>query len=194
TMVDMNIHANDAPAQQAHAVAPPTRTDDQILPSSIWMPIGKSNCVLDVLKSQRILIFPIDVAILKNTNFFMAFTTSSMILAIYIQQFWDTMCFNSSTGLYCCQLDEQWFNLHKDILRDALDITPTNDINSFVAPPSSDTVIKYVNTLGYPSTPRNVSAMSVSALYQPWRAISSMINMCLTGKTARYERPRHHVM
>ncbi|GJU41779.1 hypothetical protein Tco_1194736 [Tanacetum coccineum] len=102
-----------------------------------------------------------------------AFTASSTIPAIYIQRFWDTMCFNSSTGLYSCQLDEQWFNLHKDILRDALDITPTNDNNPFEAPPSSDTVIEYVNTLGYPSTLKNVSAMSVNALYQPWRAIDS---------------------
>nr|GEY49219.1 retrovirus-related Pol polyprotein from transposon TNT 1-94 [Tanacetum cinerariifolium] len=38
----------------------------------------------------------------------------------------------------CCQLDEQRFNLHKD-LRDALDITPTNDNNTYVAPPSSKT-------------------------------------------------------
>ncbi|GJX32811.1 monodehydroascorbate reductase [Tanacetum coccineum] len=117
-----------------------------------------------------------------------------MISTIYIQQFWYTMCFNSSTGLYSCQLDEQWFNLHKDILRDALDITPTNDDNPFVAPPSSDTVLEYVNTLGYPSTLRNVSAMSVNALYQPWRAILSMINMCLIGKTAGYDRPRHPVL
>nr|GEV32233.1 hypothetical protein [Tanacetum cinerariifolium] len=97
----------------------------------------------------------------ENTNFFRAFTASSMILAIYIQQFWDTMCFNSSTGLYSCQLDEQWFNLHKDILIDALDITPTNDNNPYAAPRSSDTIIKYVNTLGYPSTFRNMLAMFV---------------------------------
>ncbi|GJS72665.1 retrovirus-related pol polyprotein from transposon TNT 1-94, partial [Tanacetum coccineum] len=173
TMADMNIPANDAPAEQAPAIAPPTRTDDQILPLSKWVPIGKSNCVLDVQK---------------------AFTASSTIPAIYIQQFWDTMCFNSSTGLYSCQLDEQWFNLHKDLLRDALDITPTNDNNPFVAPPSSDTVIEYVNTLGYPCTLRNVSAMSVNALYQPWRVVLSMINMCLTGKTAGYDRPRHLVL
>nr|GFA55765.1 hypothetical protein [Tanacetum cinerariifolium] len=74
TMADMNILTNDAPAKEAHAVAPSTKTDDQILP-------------------------------------------------------------------------------------DALDITPTNDNNPFVAPPLSDTVIEYVNTLGYPSTLRNVSAM-----------------------------------
>nr|GEV12228.1 uncharacterized mitochondrial protein AtMg00810-like [Tanacetum cinerariifolium] len=96
TMAGMNILATNALAEQAHAIAPPTRTNDQILP-------------------------------------------------------------------------------------DALDITPTNDNNPFVAPPSSDTVIEYVNTMGYLNTLRNVSAMSVNALYQPWRAILSMINMCLTG-------------
>nr|GEY87632.1 putative reverse transcriptase domain-containing protein [Tanacetum cinerariifolium] len=111
-MAEMSNPASDVPAEQAPAIAPPTRTDDQILPSSKWVPIGKSNYVLD--------------------------------------QFWDTMCFNSSTGLYSCQLDDQWFNLYKDILRDALDITSTNDNNPYVAPPSSDTVIEYVNTLGYP--------------------------------------------
>nr|GEY86439.1 hypothetical protein [Tanacetum cinerariifolium] len=193
-MADMNIPANDAPAEQAPVITPPTRMDDQILPSSNWVPIGKSNCILDVQKSQRNLIFPISMAILKNTNFCRAFTSSSMIPAIYIQQFWDTMCFNSSTGLYSCQLDEQWFNLHKDILIDALDITLTNDNNPFVAPPSSDTVIEYINMLGYPSTLRNVLAMLVNAVYQSWRAILSMINMCLTGKTAGYDRPRHLVL
>ncbi|GKD29119.1 retrovirus-related pol polyprotein from transposon TNT 1-94 [Tanacetum coccineum] len=120
-MADLNIPANDAPVEQAPAVAPPTRMDDQILPLSKWVPIGKSNCVLD---------------------------------------FWDTMCFNTSTGLYSYQLDEQWFNLHKDILRDALDITPTNDNNPFMALPSSDTIIEYVNTLRYTSMLRNVSTIS----------------------------------
>nr|GEV07508.1 retrovirus-related Pol polyprotein from transposon TNT 1-94 [Tanacetum cinerariifolium] len=151
TMADVNIPANDAPTEQAPAIAPPTSTDDQIFPSSNWMPIGKSYRVLDVQKSQRNHIFPI-------------------------------------------ALDEQWFNLHKDILKDALDITPTNDNNPFVAPPSTDTVIEYVNMLGYPNILRNVSAMSVNALYQPWRAILSMINICLTSKTAGYDRPRHLVL
>ncbi|GJS66800.1 retrovirus-related pol polyprotein from transposon TNT 1-94 [Tanacetum coccineum] len=193
-MADLNIPANDALVEQAPAVAPPTRTDDQILMLSKWVPIGKSNSVLDVHKPQRNPIFPMAMALLKNTNFFRAFTASSMILAIYIQQFWDTMCFNSSTGLYSCQLDEQWFNLHKDILRDALNINPANDNNPFVAPPSSDVVIEYVNTLGYPNTLKNVLAMSVNALYQPWRAILSMINMCLIGKTTGYDQPRHPVL
>ncbi|GJR78106.1 retrovirus-related pol polyprotein from transposon TNT 1-94 [Tanacetum coccineum] len=160
TMADMNVPANDAPAEQAPAIAPPTRTDDQVLPLSKWVPIGKSNYVLDIQKSQRNPIFPIAVALLKNTNFVTAFTASSMIPAIYIQQFWDTIY--------------------------ALDITPTNDNNPFVAPPSIDTIIEYVNTLGYPCTLRNMSAMSVNALYQPWRVVLSMINMCLISKVEEF--------
>nr|GFC60781.1 hypothetical protein [Tanacetum cinerariifolium] len=131
-VADMNIPANDVHADQAPTIAPPTRTNDQILPHRKWVPIGKSNYVLDVLRSQRNPIFKVVVAILKNTNFFRAFTASSTIPAIYIHQFWDTM----------------W----------------------------------------------NVFAMFVNDLYQPWRAILSMINMCLMGKTAGHDRPRHPVL
>nr|GEY65636.1 copia protein [Tanacetum cinerariifolium] len=49
TMADMNINA---PAGQATAMAPPVRTNDQILPRIRWVPIGKSNCYLDLEKSQ----------------------------------------------------------------------------------------------------------------------------------------------
>ncbi|GKE06742.1 hypothetical protein Tco_1398760, partial [Tanacetum coccineum] len=117
TMADVNVNA---PTEQAPAMTPPTRIDDQILPRSRWVPIGKSNCYLDVEKSQSNPIYKIVVDILKHTNFFRAFTTSSTIPSIYIQQFWDTVRYDKTTGSYSCQLDEQWFNLTKDILRDAI--------------------------------------------------------------------------
>ncbi|GJV33685.1 retrovirus-related pol polyprotein from transposon TNT 1-94 [Tanacetum coccineum] len=84
TIADVNVNAH---AEQAPAMAPPTRTDDQILPRSSWVPIGKSNCYLDVEKSQSNPIYKIDVDILKHTNFFRAFTASSIIPLIYIQFF-----------------------------------------------------------------------------------------------------------
>ncbi|GJZ50945.1 hypothetical protein Tco_0605460, partial [Tanacetum coccineum] len=66
---------------------PPTRLDEQILPHDKWVPVGKSNCFLDVERTQVNPIFKIAVDILKNTNFFRAFTASSTIPSIYIQQF-----------------------------------------------------------------------------------------------------------
>ncbi|GJS26509.1 hypothetical protein Tco_0487129 [Tanacetum coccineum] len=119
-MTDMNIPANDAPAEQAPVVAPPTRIDDQIFPLSKW-------------------------------------------------------------------LDEQWFNLHKDILRDALAITPTNNDNPFVAPPSSDTVIEYVNTLGYPNILRNIlwgiiHRSNIDYAERIWEEFLQSIQTFLTGR------------
>nr|GEV48575.1 hypothetical protein [Tanacetum cinerariifolium] len=145
-------------------MAPPTRTDDQILPRSRWVPIGKSYCYLDVEKSQSNPIYKIVVDILKHTNFFRAFTASSIIPSIYIQQFWDKIRYDRDTVRYICQLDEQWFDLTKDTLKDALQITPVNNNNPFSSPPIPDALINFVNNLG------------------------------LTGKTSGFERPRALVL
>ncbi|GJY66723.1 retrovirus-related pol polyprotein from transposon TNT 1-94, partial [Tanacetum coccineum] len=157
-------------AVHAPAMAPPVRTDEQILPRIRWVPIGKSNCYLNEEKSQPSPIFKIVVDILKQTNFFRAFTASSTIPAIYIQQFWDTICFDSKAGSYKCQLDEQWFDLTQDTLRDALQITPVDKNQAFSPPPTPDTLIKFVNKLGYPREVINLSNVTTNDMFQPWRA------------------------
>nr|GEX68150.1 histone deacetylase 14 [Tanacetum cinerariifolium] len=118
-MADVNVNAL---ADQAPTMAPPTHTDDQILPHIRSVPIGKSNCYLDVKQSQSNPIY-------KITTF----------------------------GCYKCQLDEQWFDLTKDTLRDALQITLVNNNKSFSSPPSSDALINFINDLGYPKAVKNLS-------------------------------------
>nr|GEZ16504.1 histone deacetylase 14 [Tanacetum cinerariifolium] len=160
-MTDVN-----APSGQTPTMAPPVRADDQILPHIRWVPIGKSNCYLDLEKSQSNPFYKIAMDLLKNTNFFRAFTASSTIPSIYIQQFWDTILYNKKTGCYKCQLDEQWFDLTKETLREALQIKPVNHNQSFAAPPSIDGLIDFVNQLGYPkkhmSHPRPDSPLHLS--------------------------------
>ncbi|GJU08372.1 retrovirus-related pol polyprotein from transposon TNT 1-94 [Tanacetum coccineum] len=191
TMADVNVNA---PAEQAPAMAPPTRTDEQILPRSRWVPVGKSNCYLDVERSQSNPIYKISVDILKHTNFFRAFIASSTIPSIYIQQFWDTVRYDKTTGSYSCQLDEQWFDLTKDTLRDALQITPVDNNNAFSSPPTPDVLIKFVNDLGYPKVVKTLSDVVTNDMFQPWRALTTIINLCLTGKTSGFERPRAPVL
>nr|GEU60990.1 hypothetical protein [Tanacetum cinerariifolium] len=148
-MADVN-----APSGQAPKMAPPVRSNDQILPH------------------------------------IRAFTASSIIPSIYIQQFWDTVQYDKKAGSYRCQLDKQWFVLTKETLREALQITPSNNNQAFVAPPSSDALINFVNKLGYPKLVRNVSNILTNDMFQPWRALITIINLCLTGKTSGFERPR----
>ncbi|GJZ80913.1 retrovirus-related pol polyprotein from transposon TNT 1-94, partial [Tanacetum coccineum] len=158
-----------ADTEHAPAMTPPVRTDEQIMPRIRWVPIVKSNYYLNEEKSQPSPIYKIAVDILKQTNFFRAFTASSTIPAIYIQQFWDTICFDSKAGSYKCQLDEQWFDLTKDTLRDALQITPVDNNRAFSPPPTPDTLVEFVNK-------------------------ALIINLCLTGKTSRFERLRAPVL
>nr|GEV28038.1 hypothetical protein [Tanacetum cinerariifolium] len=63
-MADVN-----APSGQTPTLAPPVRADDQIVPHIRWVPIGKSNCYLDLEKSQSNPIYKIAMDLLKNTNF-----------------------------------------------------------------------------------------------------------------------------
>nr|GEX23134.1 hypothetical protein [Tanacetum cinerariifolium] len=104
TMADVNVNA---PANQAPTMTPPTRTDDKILPHIRWVPIGKSNCYLDIERSQSNPIYKIAVDIMKHTNFFRDFTASLTIPSIYIKQFWDTVRYDKTVGCYNYQLDEQ---------------------------------------------------------------------------------------
>ncbi|GKA94441.1 hypothetical protein Tco_0816479 [Tanacetum coccineum] len=175
-------------------MASPVRTDERILPRVRWVPIGKTNCYLIEEKSQPSPIYKIVVDILKQTNFFRAFTASSTIPAIYIQQFWDTICFDSKAESYKCQLDEQWFDLTKDTLRDALQITPVDNNRAFSPPPTPDTLIEFVNKLGYPKEVIHLSNVTTNDMFQPWRALTTIINLCLTGKTSGFERPRAPVL
>ncbi|GKF04566.1 hypothetical protein Tco_0035234 [Tanacetum coccineum] len=84
----------------------PTRSDDRILQFVAWVPIGKSNYVLDLQKKQKNPIFQISVDIQQNTNFFRAFTASASLPTIYIQQFRNTLTYEAKTRAYSFQLDE----------------------------------------------------------------------------------------
>nr|GEW53635.1 hypothetical protein [Tanacetum cinerariifolium] len=159
TMADVNVNA---PADQAPIMAPPTHTDDQIMPHIRWVPIGKSNCYLDVERSQINPIYKIVMVILKHTSFFRAFTASSTIPSIYIQQ-------------------------------DALQITPVNNNKAFSSPSSSDALINFVNELGYPKLVRNLSNVVTNDMFQPWRSLTTIINLCLTGKTSSAKGTKREV-
>ncbi|GJX92770.1 hypothetical protein Tco_0347356 [Tanacetum coccineum] len=82
----------------------PTRSDDQILPFGVMMPIGKSN-----------------------------------------------------------YLDEDWFTLDANLLREALKITPIDQAHQFESPPSGNAIMDFVNELGYLEELHFVSRMAISS-------------------------------
>ncbi|GJR12815.1 hypothetical protein Tco_0795467 [Tanacetum coccineum] len=57
-----------------------------------------------------------------------------------------------------------------------------------------DTLINFVNDLGYPKEVKHLSNVVTNDMFQPWRALTTIINLCLTGKTSGFERPRAPVL
>ncbi|GJR81320.1 retrovirus-related pol polyprotein from transposon TNT 1-94 [Tanacetum coccineum] len=98
---------------------PPTRTDEQIVPRSQWLTIGKSNLLFNAQKIQKNPIFQISVDILKDGG----------LIVVKLMR-------------------RQWFDLSADLLRKALAITPVIPAQPFELPPSGNTVIDFVNELG----------------------------------------------
>ncbi|GKA36669.1 hypothetical protein Tco_0723234 [Tanacetum coccineum] len=76
----------------------------------------------------------------------------------------------------------------------ALDITPVDPAHPFELPSTGDTVIDFLNHLRYPEPVEFVSNIRVNYVYQPRRAILTLINQCLTGKTSGIAKPRHPVL
>ncbi|GKE25132.1 hypothetical protein Tco_1436644 [Tanacetum coccineum] len=125
----------------------PTIYDDQILPFAAWVPIRKSNYVLDLQKKQKNLILQISMDNLQNTNVFRAFTASA-------------------------SLDETRFVLDANLLRDALEITLIDQAHQFVSTPSGDAIMDFVNELGYPETSGH-DRPRYPVRYMLWRIITS---------------------
>nr|GEW13804.1 E-beta-farnesene synthase [Tanacetum cinerariifolium] len=115
-----------------------------------------------------------------------AFTASSNLPSIYIKQFWDTILYDKKAGCYKCQLDEQWFDLTKETLREALQITPVNRNQAFAVPPSIDGLIDFVNQLGYLKLVMNLSPIVTNDLFQPfYKALSQELILIIPRGSGR---------
>ncbi|GJS48517.1 hypothetical protein Tco_0598638 [Tanacetum coccineum] len=64
----------------------------------------------------------------------------------------------------------------------------------FSPPLTLDMVIEFVNEFGYPREVINLLNVTTKDMFQPWRALTTIINLCLTGKTSGFERPRAPVL
>nr|GEU32346.1 retrovirus-related Pol polyprotein from transposon TNT 1-94 [Tanacetum cinerariifolium] len=104
-----------------------------------------------------------------------------------------THVYHLKKALYCLKrAPHAWHHLPKSTLKHlngSFGISEEPLIKDF-----GKAIMDFVNELGYTEVIHFVSRMVVNYLYQPWRAILSMINQCLTGKTLRHDRPKYPVL
>ncbi|GJQ96830.1 hypothetical protein Tco_0007969 [Tanacetum coccineum] len=98
------------------------------------------------------------------------------------------MKYDEKTGVYSCQVDEQWFNLSADILRKALDITLVDPAYPFELPPTGDMVIDFVNQLGHEASLKDTKKKAVPLLI-PYGRFTKMIIYYLGSTSDVHKRP-----
>ncbi|GJR02012.1 retrovirus-related pol polyprotein from transposon TNT 1-94 [Tanacetum coccineum] len=109
---DQENPTHNTMAEQNVPTQPPTRTDEQIVPRSQWLTIGKSNLLFNAQKIQRT-IFRLSVDILSNTNSSQAFTPQAMFLPIYLKNSSrNTMKYKQVDGVFIVKDFWQMTNRH----------------------------------------------------------------------------------
>ncbi|GKB01330.1 ATP-dependent DNA helicase PIF1-like protein [Tanacetum coccineum] len=94
-----------------------------ITPSDTKMPFKLNRRQFPVQSKEQ---EGVEVDIRQNTNFVRAFTTSANVPSIYIHLFWNTLTHDVKIVVYSFQVNEHWLTLSADLLRKALNVTPTD--------------------------------------------------------------------
>ncbi|GJX18507.1 retrovirus-related pol polyprotein from transposon TNT 1-94, partial [Tanacetum coccineum] len=119
----LRITESMANAEHAPAMAPPVRTDEQIVPRNRWVPIGKKHC------------YP--------------------------------------GGVISVNWIKQWFDITQGQLQRTLSGLPQSDKQpGFSPPPTPDTLIEFVNELGYPREVIHLSNVTLKDM--PTTSLSAM--------------------
>ncbi|GJS95946.1 retrovirus-related pol polyprotein from transposon TNT 1-94 [Tanacetum coccineum] len=60
----------------------------------------------------------------------------------------------------------------------------------FIAPPSEEELVTFIQELGYSNRCHMLSTIHTDQMHQPWRTFAAIINRCISGKTTGLDRLR----
>ncbi|GJU02625.1 hypothetical protein Tco_1112963, partial [Tanacetum coccineum] len=109
--------------------------------------------------------FQVIIDVIKNSTCFKAFTITTEVPEIFMQQFWYT-------------------------IKKILDICPRVEGEEFTEVQDDDATLTFLIDLGYKGPLHKYTNMYVDHMHQPWRTLAAIINKCLSGKTASNDRLR----
>ncbi|GKE32713.1 hypothetical protein Tco_1452035 [Tanacetum coccineum] len=134
------------------------------------------------------------VEILRHHKLYNSVSLTTIVPIIYLHQFWTTINHNKNNRTLSFELDSHTFTLTPGLLRTVLQLPPPNPKNTYIQPPLEIQILEFIKTLSYDEDPETklitVSKMVTTRLHQPWRAILSVLNRCLTKKDSSWDTVR----
>ncbi|GJX00510.1 hypothetical protein Tco_0184423 [Tanacetum coccineum] len=145
----------------------PQETQQVIAHGEKWVPyikrvkISSTNVSLETIVQQKEETFQVVIDVIKNSTCFKAFTITAEK----------------------CIVDAEVF-------RKIIDICLRVEGEEFTEVQDDDATLTFLTDLGYKGLLHKYTNMYVDHMHQPWRTLATIINKCLSGKTASNDRIR----
>ncbi|GJW91258.1 hypothetical protein Tco_0168811 [Tanacetum coccineum] len=143
---------------------------------------------IDPTKTQKESTYQVALDVIKQSPCYNAFLITANVPEIYMQQFWFTITKLKNSSSYQFKLDIQKFEIGVELFCEILHICPRVPNKEFVAPPSHDSLVTFLKSLGYKGSLEFLYDLYVKHMYQPWRTFATIINKCVSGKTSGLDR------
>ncbi|GJZ28934.1 retrovirus-related pol polyprotein from transposon TNT 1-94 [Tanacetum coccineum] len=164
--------------------------DETLVPTAERVKISSTNMRIDPAMTQKEETFQVVLDLIKASPCYNAFLVSVDVPEIYKQQFWFTVKKIKKTTFYEFDLADKKCKVDVELFRKILDICPRVPNEDFIIPPYKESLINFLYELGYKGQINKLASMFVDHMHQPWRALATIINNCLSGKISSNDRLR----
>ncbi|GKC12524.1 hypothetical protein Tco_1009306, partial [Tanacetum coccineum] len=107
-----------------------------------------------------------------------------------MHQFWNTIQKVKNTDAYRFKLDKKKFRVDTEVFREILQICPRILNQDFIAPPSEEELVTFIQELGYYGKCDMLSVIHIDQKHQSWRTFVAIINRCIYRKPTGLDRLR----
>nr|GEY88392.1 hypothetical protein [Tanacetum cinerariifolium] len=120
---------------------------------------------------QKVETFQVFIDLVKNSSCFKAFTISTDVSKIFMEQFWYSIKKVQGTNSYRFLLANKKCVVNVDVFRMILYICPKVKGVNFTDVPDDDTTLAFLIKLGYKGPLFQHTNMFVDHMHQPWRTL-----------------------
>nr|GEX79141.1 hypothetical protein [Tanacetum cinerariifolium] len=164
----------------------PVATQQVALDNSLVAPekrlkTKKCNARIAFRKPQREETYQVTLDALKLSPCYPAFLITAEVPEVYMHQFWNTIKKVKDTDAYRFKLDKK-FRVDTEVFHEILHICPRILNQDFIASPSEEELVTFIQELGYSGKCDMLSAIHTDQMHQPWRTFDAIINRYISGK------------
>ncbi|GJY12811.1 hypothetical protein Tco_0382120 [Tanacetum coccineum] len=164
--------------------------DNALVPPEKRLKIERCNSRIAFSKPQREETYQVTLEALKLSSCYPVFLITTEVPEIYMHQFWNTVTKIRDTDAYNFRLEKKKFRVDMEVFREIIQICPRILNQDFIAPPSEEELVTFIQELGYSGKCNMLSAIYTDQMHQPWRTFVAIINRCISRKTTGLDRLR----